>query len=410
MNIYRMLPAGYAAGLLFMVMALPQGMVAQAQQRVVTPNDTLVSPEVSPDHRVTFRIYAPKASEVAITGDWISQGRGTGGNLRKDDQGVWSITVGPLVPDFYSYTLTVDGVRTIDPKNAWVKQGVSSLANMFVVPGDEVAFADNRPVPHGDIRIVWYHSTTLNAMRRMHIYTPPGYDTSKTPYPVLYLIHGGGDEDSGWSTIGRAGFIMDNLMAAGKIKPMIVVMPNGSISLPGVSTTVAPADRNSPQALAARIAAISKLHDTFVNDLLTTIIPYVAKNYRISANREHRAIAGLSMGGAETLRVAPPNLDKFAYIGVFSMGLQEGANAGVNSDFVQRNAKFFADSDQTNKLVKLFWIGVGKNDQTVTDGPRKLSELLKQRGIQHEFHETEGGHTWINWRQYLRDFAQLLFR
>jgi enterochelin esterase-like enzyme len=410
MNTYRMLRAGSAAGLLFMILASPQEMAAQVPQRVATPNDTLISPEVSPDHRVTFRIYAPKASEVAITGDWISQGRGTGGNLRKDDLGVWSITVGPLIPDFYSYTLTVDGVRTIDPKNPWIKQGVSSLSNMFLVPGDEVAFADNRTVPHGDIRIVWYHSTTLNAMRRMHIYTPPGYDTSKTTYPVLYLIHGGGDEDSGWSTIGRAGFIMDNLMAAGKSKPMIVVMPNGSISLPGVSTAVAPADRNSPQALAARIAAISKLHDTFVNDLLTTIIPYVEKNYRISANREHRAIAGLSMGGAETLRAAPSNLDKFAYIGIFSMGLQEGTNAGVNSDFLQRNTKFFANPDQTNKLVKLFWIGVGKNDQTVTDGPRKLSDLLTQRGIKHEFHETEGGHTWINWRQYLRDFAQLLFR
>ena len=134
------------------------------------------------------------------------------------------------------------------------------------------------------------------------------------------------------------------------------------------------------------------------------------KNYHISANRESRAIAGLSMGGAETLRVAPSNLHKFAYIGIFSMGLQEGADAAVISDFIQRNAKFFANPDQTNKLVKLFWIGVGKNDQTVTDGPRKLSELLKQHGIKHQFHESEGGHTWINWRQYLRDFAQLLFK
>ena len=378
--------------------------------RAANPNDTLKSPEILPDHRVVFRIYAPKASEVTITGDWIAQGRGTGGALQKDAQGVWSITVGPLIPDFYSYSFTVDGVRTLDPKNPQIKQGVASLDNMFEVPGEETAFQDNRRAPHGDVTKVWYYSEALAQMRRMHVYTPPGYGTGTARHPVLYLMHGGGDEDSGWSTIGRAGFILDNLIAAGKAKPMIVVMPNGSISLPGVSTAVAPQDRENPSALEARMVALSRLHDAFVQDLLKGIIPHVEKNFRVLANRENRAMAGLSMGGAETLRVAPTRLDLFSYIGVFSMGLQKGYTQGVASDFETRNAKFLGNRQETNKLLKLFWIGVGSNDRTVLNGPKLLSETLNRYSIKHVYHETEGGHTWINWRGYLNDFLPLLFR
>jgi len=389
------------------------GLLASAQPppRQPTPNDTLKSVEVLPDHRVVFRIYAPKAASVTLSGDWVTQGRGAAGPLEKDQQGVWSITVGPLVPDFYAYTFNVDGVRTIDPKNPMVKQGIASLESMFLAPGPDAAFSDLQDVPHGEVRSVWYKSETLARPRRMHVYTPPGYEHSTAKYPVLYLIHGGGDEDSGWSTIGRAGFILDNLLAAGRVKPMLVVMPNGSMSLPGVVNPMGGGrGAATPEALAARIAAISKLHDAFVSDLLTGIIPHVERNYRVLANRENRAIAGLSMGGAETLRAAPSHLELFAWIGVFSMGLQEGANAGVNTDFVQRNARFFENPERTNQQLKLFWIGSGKDDRTVTDGPKRLSETLKSHGIRHEYHETEGGHTWINWRQYLRDFSQLLFR
>jgi enterochelin esterase-like enzyme len=374
------------------------------------PHSDLVSPEVLPDNRVTFRIYAPKASEVLLDGDWVPQGRGTGGPLQKDNQGVWSITVGPLVPDFYMYTLTVDGVPTIDPQNREIKQGIAPLKNVFLVPGEEVSFAETRSVPHGDVRRVWYDSPTLGGARRMHVYTPPEYDGSDETYPVMYLIHGGGDDDRAWSTIGRAGFILDNLLAAGKAKPMTIVMPNGSIPRPGFSLHLTGADRTSPAAIKARIETISALHDTFVEDLLTTIMPTVEKRYRVRTSREDRAIAGLSMGGAETLRVAPPNLDKFAYIGVFSMGLQVGAHAGVNTDFEERNADFFADPDRTNEMLKLFWIAAGDDDQIVTDGPRRLSETLNRRGIRHTFNETAGGHTWINWRLYLYEFLQLLFR
>ncbi len=375
------------------------------------PNLNLKSTEVLPDHRVVFRIYAPKASSVTLTGDFVTQGRGAAGPMQKDDEGVWSLTVGPLIPDFYSYSFNVDGVRTIDPRNPMVKQGIASLDSMFLVPGPEAAYEDFQPVPHGEVRAVWYDSKTLGVPRRMHVYTPPGYERGNSRYPVLYLIHGGGDEDSGWSTIGRAGFILDNLLAVGKIKPMIVVMPNGSITLPGVTNPMGGGrGAATPEAIAARIAAISKLHDAFVRDLLTGIIPHVESTYRVLATRENRAIAGLSMGGAETLRAAPSNLDKFAWIGVFSMGLQQGVNAGVNSDFVARNAAFFADPEKTNNQVKLFWIACGKDDRTVGDGPRRLSDTLKAHNIRHEYHESDGGHTWINWRLYLRDFTQLLFR
>jgi enterochelin esterase family protein len=374
------------------------------------PHSDLVSPEVLPDNRVTFRIYAPKATEVSITGEWVRQGRGTGGPLLKDEQGIWSIAAGPLVPDFYTYALTVDGVRTMDPQNTTIKPGNKRLENMFLVPGEEADFAATRPVPHGEVRTVWYDSTALGGARSMRVYTPPGYDTGDGTYPVFYLIHGGGDNDAGWTTIGRANFILDNLLAAGKIEPMIVVMPNGSVPRPAGSYRLVGADRTLPAAIKARIEAIAASHDIFVEDLLTTIIPTVEQRYRVRTDRGSRAIAGLSMGGAETLRVAPSNLDKFAYIGVFSMGLQVGAEAGVHPDFKERNADFFADPDRTNKLLKLFYIAAGENDRTITDGARRLSATLTRRGIQHMFNETTGGHTWINWRLYLYDFLQLLFR
>ena len=377
---------------------------AQPAQRPPSPEQTVKSPEVSADHKVTFRIYAPKAGNVEVTGDWVAQGRGTGGKLTKDEQGVWSITVGPLTPDLYAYTLTVDGVRTMDPRNPDVKHGVSNLENLVYVPGPEAAFEDNVQVPHGEIRQVWYFSKSLDQMRRMHVYTPPGYEQGTAKLPVFYLLHGGGDEDSGWSTIGRAGFILDNLIAAGKAKPMLVVMPNGSVSLPGV--TMGQGGRRTASGQVDMSDAMNRLHDAFGEDLLGSVIPYVEGHYRVLASQPNRAIAGLSMGGAETLRIAPRNIDKFAYIGVWSMGWHDH----INPDLETRNEKFFGNSAETNKLVKLFWIGCGSKDALIGDGAKRLSELLTRHGIKNEYHGSDGGHTWINWRAYLRDYAQLLFR
>jgi enterochelin esterase family protein len=379
-------------------------MAGQAPRREPTPNDTLKSPEVSTDHRVTFRIYAPKATEVTVSGDWITQGRGTGGKLEKDEVGVWSLTVGPLVPDFYSYFFTVDGVRTIDPKNGMIKQGETSLDSMFFVPGAEAAFEDNLPVPHGQIRIDWYRSTVLDKPRSMHVYTPPGYESTKEKYPVFYLLHGGGDEDSGWSTIGRAGFILDNLIADRKARPMIIVMPNGSMPRPGFPRG-GPAAPGTPPDPAFQ-QAMQQAQQKFVAELLDNVIPLVEKNYRVLTSRENRAVAGLSMGGGQTLAVAPSHLDRFAYIGVWSAGV----NPTVSEDFIKRNAAFFDSPDKTNRMVKLFWVGAGERDQTAGASAKNLARILEEHKIRHEYHESEGGHTWINWRHYLNDFAQLLFR
>ena len=363
------------------------------QQRTPTPNDTLKSPEVLSDRKVTFRIYAPKAAEVTVNGDWVAQGRGTGGNLEKDDKGVWSLTVGPLVPDFYSYSIVVDSVRTLDPKNAMIKQGVNSVDNMFFVPGPEAEFQATRLVPHGEVRTVWYQSSTLDMTRSMHVYTPPGYDSGNAKYPVFYLLHGGGDEDSGWSTIGRAGFIMDNLLAEKKAKPMLVVMPNGSMPPAANAAPGAPGGGQQNQ-------------QRFVDELLRNVMPAVEKNFRVLTSRENRAIAGLSMGGGQTLAVAPSNLDKFAYIGVWSAGVNEQAT----EDFEKRNAAFFENPDKTNKRVKLFWVSAGEKDALAGAGARNLAKVLDAHGIKNQYIVSEGGHTWINWRHYLNDYAQLLFK
>jgi enterochelin esterase family protein len=374
---------------LLSVAALP----AQMPRREPTPNDTLVSPEVMSDRRVVFRIYAPKASEVTLRGDWMETAEPL--KLSKDEKGVWSAETRALSPDFYSYTFSVDGVRTLDPKNAMIKQGVTSLDSMFFVPGSEAEFEDNQAVPHGEIRKVWYPSSTLMTQRRMHIYMPPGYEAGgNMKYPVFYLLHGGGDEDSGWSTIGRAGFIVDNLLAQNKAKPMVVVMPNGSMPRPA-----SPGPGAAPDPAAAAAA-----QERFTSELLKDVVPFVEKNYRVLTGRENRAIAGLSMGGGQTLRVVTGNPGQFAYIGVWSAGVNPQASA----DFDKRSARFFEDPDRINKQVRLFSISVGDKDFALA-GSKHLSELLEKRGIRREMHISGGGHTWINWRRYLRDFAQRLF-
>jgi len=385
----RIVRLGVVIGLLVLGSTVSPRAAAQPPRRQPTPNDTLISPEVLSDHRVTFRIYAPKASAVTVGGDWV--GSSGPAKLEKDDKGVWSATVGPLVPDFYSYSFTVDGVKTLDPKNATIKQGISSLDNMFFLPGEEAAFEENQKVPHGDIRLVWYQSTTLDRQRRMHIYTPPGYDSSSARYPVFYLLHGGGDEDSGWSTVGRAGFIIDNLLAEGKAKPMIVVMPNGSLPRPANLRPATPGAPPGPGGASAMAAA----QERFTNELLKEIIPFVEKNYRVLPDRENRALAGLSMGGGQTLRVVTSHPDQFAYVGVWSAGMG--------------NAGFLDSADKVNTLVKLFSISVGDKDFAFA-GSKNLSELLNKRGIKNELHVSGGGHTWINWRHYLNEFAPRLFR
>jgi enterochelin esterase family protein len=370
---------------------------AEAQlRREPTPNDTLQSVEVADDHRVTLRLYAPKAEEVTVTGDF-----GQGGPMNKDDQGVWSLTVGPLTPDFYSYIFVVDGVRTADPKNAMIKPGISSIDSMLLVPGEEVEFAATRSVRHGELRAVWYDSKTLGMPRRMHVYTPPGYEASQESYPVFYLLHGGGDDDAGWSTIGRAGFILDNLIAAKQALPMIVVMPNGSLPRP---TNRPPRLAAGDAASAEFRAAMEALQQRFTDELLKDVIPLVEKTYRVKAGAGNRALAGLSMGGGQTLRVLTSHPDQFVHLAIWSAGLF-GGNA---DEWEQRNETFLARAQEVNAQVKQLEIVVGDQDFALA-GARALAEVFKKRGIEHELKITGGGHTWLNWRRYLYDLAPRLF-
>lgn len=378
-----------SAALPLLVLASLGTASAQRPQPTPTPNDTLVSPEIHSDRRVTFRIYAPKSVEVTLRGDWM-EGPGAA-KLAKGDQGVWSATVGPLAPDVYRYSFSVDGVKVVDPRNPGITEGRVNADSIFELAGEGAEFLEVKPTPHGVTEIVWYQSTSLGKMRRMHVYTPPGYATSRDRYPVLYLVHGGGDNDTGWYAIGRANLILDNLIAQGRARPMIIVMPNGHA-----------VERRDTVPVAAGQAENTR---RFSDDLLNDIIPYIEKNYRVLATAEARAMAGLSMGGSLTLNVGFPNLDTFRYLGVFSSGLRTEAQA----EFEKRHHHLL-NSPDTRKKLKLFWIACGEKDPLAYAGARNLVQLLNSHGIDHVFKESAGGHTWLNWRRYLHEFAPLLFQ
>ena len=304
----------------------------------------------------------------------------------KGASGVWETTVGPLAPGVYQYSFGVQGVPVIDPSNQAVNETTTGLRNIVVVPGSE--FTDLKSVPHGAVAAVTYPSSVLSQQRRLHVYTPPGYNATSDRYPVFYLLHGSGDSDQSWSALGRAGVILDNLLATNKAKPMIVVMPNGHTRLPA-----------TPE---------SRLE--FVREFLTDIVPFVEKNYRVRADRNGRAVAGLSMGGGQTLNIAIPNLGKFAYVGVFSAGLS-GGGAGQPSaiENFENQHKAALDNAASKKGLKVLWFSTGKDDAALANTKNAL-ELLKKHGFTPTFQESLGGHTWENWRDYLVIFAGQLFR
>src|SRR5262245_21614661 len=265
------------------------------------------SPEVLPDRRVVFRVFSPKADDVRLVGTDVPRNM-QGLSMSKGDNGVWEATVGPLDPGAYRYHFNVNGVAVIDPRSPAISESNNNVWSVVYVPGSDLM--DTRNVPHGAVSAVTYQSTALQTVRRMHVYTPPGYELGTGTFPVFYLLHGAGDNDESWTSVGRAGFILDNLIAAKKAKPMIVVMPAGHTS-------------RTPVNAIGRSAT-----DEFVEDFVKDVVPYVEKRYRVIADRAHRAIAGLSMGGNQTLHVAMPRLDQFAYVGVFSSGLLAAAPGG----------------------------------------------------------------------------------
>jgi enterochelin esterase-like enzyme len=379
MRLTTLCRAGAAAGTLTLTM------VAGAQPpgaRTPRVQDTLRSPVIGADGQVTFRLYAPKATEVTLRTEGPAPFAGK--PLVKGDSGVWAYSA-PVPADLYIYWFDVDGVPVADPRNNRPRVNMTTVRSLLEVPGAASEFFALKPVPHGEVAAVYYQSTALGVARRMQVYTPAGYATSGKRYPVLYLLHGAGDNDVAWLVAGRANFIVDNLIAAGKAKPMIVVMPAG----------------HTPPAAGGAPAA----PDAFARDFLGDVVPYVERNYRTLPGRENRAIAGLSMGGQQTLNIGLTNLDRFSQLGVFSSGWfgQDGAVT-----FERNNQALFADA-KLNDRIKLFWLATGKDDFVMPSTKAALA-LLDQHKIRYTFKETEGGHTWPNWRAYLNEFAPLLFR
>jgi enterochelin esterase-like enzyme len=323
---------------------------------------------------------------VKLTGDFVQGPQ----DMTKGEDGYWSITVPPLKPNIYNYKFSVNGVSIIDPNNPMVKEGDRSSESMFEVPADAPAVYDIQPVPHGSVHVNLYNSKTLGVTRGLWVYTPPGYESGKANYPVLYLLHGSGDTENGWVTVGRANLILDNLIASGKAKAMVIVMPYGRTS--AEVTLVPPAPPAAPGVQIDR--------NGFANDLLQDVIPFVEKLYRVSAKADDRAIAGLSMGGGQTLQIGPTHLDIFHYIGAFSA-------AGGNYDELYKD--LYANPAAANKKIKLFYIACGKTDSLFA-GSQKLHESLDQHQIKNKFVPSEEGHVWRNWRDYLTDLAPQLFR
>ena len=351
----------------------------------------VTSPEVAADRRVTFRILAPKAEAVKLAGTDIPDNP-QGTPLAKGAEGVWEGTLGPLPPGAYRYNFDVDGVSVIDPRNPATSESNENAWSLVYVPGSDVM--DTRDVPHGAVAAVTYYSKALKRSRRMHVYTPPGYEKGGGTYPVFYLLHGAFDCDDSWTSVGRAGFILDNLIAAGKAVPMIVVMPAG---------------HTGPFAFGAPRPAT----DEFVADFTGDVMPYAESQYRVQADRAHRAIAGLSMGGGQTLTIGMSRLDDFAYLGVFSSGVfgitGRGPGAGEPGPSFEERHRATLDDAAKKKGLKLLWFATGKDDFLV-ETSRATVEMLKKHGFTVAYKESSGGHTWANWRDYLAEFAPQLFR
>jgi enterochelin esterase-like enzyme len=361
-----------------------QAKPAQAQPPQRPP--WLDTPEVHSDNSVTFRFLAPNAQEVKLAREGTDQVP-----MQKDDKGVWTVNTAPLPPDYYGYSIIVDGMRSIDPFNHLLKPNLLSTENMVHVQGPPSLPWETNDVPRGEVHHHFYKSAVAGDQRDFYVYTPPGYDpASKKTYPVLYLLHGYSDDASGWTAVGRANVIFDNLIAQGKAQPMIVVMPLGYGTMEIISLGWGAWSHTDVR---------DKNFSNFREALLMEVIPKVESEYRVTSDRNSRAIAGLSMGGSESLLTGLNNLDKFAWVGAFSSG---GIPDDFQTDFPSLDAK-------ANQQLRLLWIACGTEDRLIAVN-RNLREWLKSKGVQHTDIETPGMHTWMVWRRNLAEFAGLLFR
>jgi len=384
---------------LFEFSALAQEAIFRAQQ--------IISPEINEDQSATFRLLAPNAKLVQVTGDFLptvkmdtqmgpvdAPGKA---ELVKRENGVWEFKSQTLSPELYNYSFIIDGFTTTDPNNSFLIRDVASVTNIFIIGGGQAEYYKTNNIPHGTVSRLWYDSPGLGMDRRITIYTPPGYESSSEKYPVLYLLHGAGGDEEAWISLGRTAQIMDNLIAHGKAKPMIVVMPNGN-----VIQDAAPGEGSlgfyKPEFM------IPKTMDGTYEASFMDIIKFVESNYRVKAEKSNRAIAGLSMGGFHTMHISRYYPNTFDYVGLFSAALMPREDA---------TGKVYSDLDgtlktQMDKGYKLYWIAIGKTD-FLYNANVEYREKLDKMGMKYDYLESEGGHIWRNWREYLTQFAPMLF-
>lgn len=364
-------------------------------------NNRIVSPDIEPDNTVIFRIKAPYAASAAVIGTFSLDFKPV--SMVKNDSGVYEAKIGPLSSGMYEYRFLLDSIPILDPNNNAVTRDGMYVENRLLIPGKLGDLIGVQNVPHGNVTAVWYASPTLGTTRRMYVYTPPGYDNTKNKYPVLYLFHGAGGDEDGWISRGRANYIIDNLIASKEAVPTIVVVTNGN-----PDAVAAPLDRpintNAKDVQGIGSMASQRFEQSFVKD----IVPYIEKNYRVMADADHRAIAGLSMGGYQTENITNANPTMFKYIGVMSMGLfssfGNNPNPNYNKDQHIKQLKALIAANP-----KLYWIGIGKQD-FLYNSVVKLRSLYDEVGLKYTYYETDGNHVWNMWRLFLTELAPKLFK
>lgn len=369
----------------------------------------ITSPEIHPDNTVTFRIQAPDAKKVWVEGDFLppvtmqlpdgSSADAPGiAELIKGEDGLWEFTSDALAPELYSYFFVVDGMRMPDPANVFRIRDTATVTDVFLIGGDYADYYKVNDVPHGTVSKVWYESPTLGRDRRMTIYTPPGYDESDRRYPVFYLLHGMGGDENAWSELGRATQILDNMIARGEAEPMIVVMTNGNVDM-----DAAPGETSL--GFTPPTTRLRHTMDGIFEQHFPDVVRYVDSNYRTIADKQHRAIAGLSMGGFHSLHISKEYPDMFDYVGLFSAAIlpQDGTVSPVYDDSDRKLAAQFADAPQ------LYWIAIGEKD-FLYDANKDFRAMLDKKGYPYTYRESPDGHIWKNWRIYLTEFLPQLFR
>ena len=376
------------------------------------------SPVIASDNKVTFRISAPQAASVSVRGDF-----GSDAQMTKDEQGVWSVTVGPIQPEMYSYTFNVDGVTVLDPSNSQLIRDTTRNQNLLLVPGEGSDLYIVKDVPHGTLSKVWYDSPTFKMKRRMYVYTPPGYETGNKKYPVLYVLHGGGGDEEQWISCGRVPQIFDNLIAAGKAKPMIVVMPNcnaNQAATPGEAPATAGTRRGAGGAAVAagrgtggaRGAAGGYSEESLsvmAEEYVKSVGAFIEKNDRVLPGSQNRAITGLSMGGGHAFYTGMKNMDYYGWVGQFSTSMFGGLGNTTEYNLETAISGVFKDPANINKKLNLMYMSCGRDDPRLT-AQKKMTEDLRKRGIDVVYTDWSGAHEWKVWRCALADMAKSLFK